>query len=190
MAFDKIVFDIETKNSFADVGGRDNLRDLEVSVVCMYSYDRDEYFCFEDAELDKLGEVLKRAKFLIGFSSKTFDVPVLEKHFNFALGAIPHFDILEEVEKGFGRKISLGNLAKANLGVEKTAHGLEAIDMYRRGELERLKEYCKQDVKLTKELFDQIVSLGYLWVPNRDKPQMEKVSIHYVEQESPQEQLI
>ena len=34
---DQIVFDIETKNSFADVGGEANLKKLDVSVVGVYS---------------------------------------------------------------------------------------------------------------------------------------------------------
>jgi len=42
----KIVFDIETKNSFEDVGGDQNIDKLEVSVVGVYSYDQDKYFCF------------------------------------------------------------------------------------------------------------------------------------------------
>lgn len=190
MTNDKLVFDIETKNSFADVGGRGNLRDLEVSVVGVYSYDLDKYMVFDEDELDDLGEMLKRSRILIGFSSKTFDVPVLEKYFNFKLSAIPHFDILEEVEASFGRKIGLGHLGEANLGIKKTGHGMEAIGMYERGEMERLKEYCLQDVKITKELLDRIVSRGYLWVPRRDIPQMAKVDIKYIEPDTSQAQLI
>ena len=34
---DKLVFDIETKNSIADVGGQEKIRDLDVSFVGVYS---------------------------------------------------------------------------------------------------------------------------------------------------------
>ena len=50
---DAIVFDIETKNSFADVGGQENLKKLDVSVVGVYSYNDDAYSCFEENELEK-----------------------------------------------------------------------------------------------------------------------------------------
>jgi DEAD/DEAH box helicase domain-containing protein len=132
-------------------------------------------------ELPVLEEMMKKAGLIIGFYSKKFDVPVLNKYFNFNLEAIPHFDILDEIEKSFGRRISLDLLGEANLGIKKTGHGLDAIDWYARGEMQKLKDYCKQDVKITKEIFDLIVRQGYLWVPQRNNPQMAKVELKYEE---------
>lgn len=114
---DRIVFDIETKNTFNDVSS--HIPEFNVSVVGVYSYNRDEYVCYDEHELDKVGELLKHARLLVGFSSKRFDLPILQKHFKFNLSAIQHFDILEEVEKNYGRRIGLGVLAEANLGVGK-----------------------------------------------------------------------
>lgn len=180
---DKIVFDIETKNTFADVGGEQNIEKLEVSVVGAYSYLKDEYYCFEEHEFSALGKMMKEAGLIIGFSSKRFDVPVLNKYFPFNLAAIPHFDILEEIENSWGRRISLDLLGEANLGIKKTGHGLDAIDWYRDGEMEKLKEYCKQDVRITKEIFDLIRKQGYLWIPQRHLPQMGKAEIAYKEED-------
>lgn len=187
---DTIVFDIETKNTFADVGGHSNIDKLEASVIGLYSYKQNEYFCFEEKDFEKAGMLFQKAKLLIGFSSKRFDVPVLEKYFKFKLSAIPHYDILEEIEESFGRRIGLGLLAEANIGEGKSAKGLDAIDFWNNGELEKLKAYCLQDVKITKEIFDLIRSRGFLWVPRRDVPQMEKVVLEYKEEEAPQAQLL
>lgn len=186
---DKIVFDIETKNSFADVGGQFNVDKLDVSVVGAYSYNQDKFFIFDEFEMDKLGELLKKAQLLVGFSSKRFDVPVLAKYFKFKLSAVPHYDILEEIEKSFGRRIGLGLLGEANLGLKKTGQGMEAIDLYKRGEMEKLKSYCLQDVRITKEIFDLIRNQGFLWVPQRDIAQMAKVEIVYTEAASSHAQL-
>lgn len=183
---DKIVFDIETKNFFQDVGGDQNVAKLDVSVVGAYSYGDDEYFVFDENEFDKMAALFKKAKLLIGFSSKRFDVPVLNKYFDFNLAAIPHYDILEEIEKAFGRRIGLGILAEANLGMGKTGHGLEAIELYRRGEIQKLKDYCLQDVKITKGIFDLIKEQGYLWIPQKYNPQMIKLPLVYKEENSPQ----
>ena len=46
MQHDKLVIDIETKNTFADVGGQDHLLDLEMSFLGVYSYNQNEYFGF------------------------------------------------------------------------------------------------------------------------------------------------
>jgi len=187
---DKIVFDIETKNSFADVGGEKYLRNLLVSVVGAYSYLEDRYFCFDENQLSDFGALLKRAGLLIGFSSKRFDLPILEKYFDFNIAAIPHYDILEEIEKNFGRRIGLGILAEANLGVGKTAQGLEAIEFYKKGEIQKLKDYCLQDVKITKEIYDLMKRQGFLWIPDRNSAKMAKVYFTFKEESPPQAQLI
>ncbi len=188
---DIIVFDIETKNTFADVGGDQNIDKLEVSVVCAYSYDHDKYFCFEENELSPLGDMMQKAKLIVGFSSKRFDVPVLNKYFKFNLAAIPHYDILEAIETSWGRRISLDLLGEANLNIRKTGHGLDAIDWYRNGEMKKLKEYCTQDVKITKDIFDLIRTRGYLWIPQRNTPEMARVIVSYKEPEAnPQASLL
>lgn len=186
---DKIVFDIETKNSFADVGGQDKVGDLLASVVGVYSYGEDRYYCFEEKDFGELAKIFQGAGLLISFSGRRFDVPVMEKYFNFKLAAIPHYDILEKIEEAYGRRVGLGVLAEANLGVGKNGQGLEAIGMYQRGEMEKLKEYCLQDVRITKGVFDLIRTQGYLWIPRRESPAMVKVPIAYAEAEEPQESL-
>jgi len=187
---DKLVFDIETKNTFADVGGQEHIRDLDVSMVGVYSYNNDMYYAFDEHEMNKLEDMMKNAYLLIGFASKRFDVPVLDKYFKFNLSSLPHFDILEEVEKSFGRRVGLGILAEANIGAGKTAHGLDAVDFYRNGDIEKLKEYCLQDVKITKEIYDLMKRQGYLWIPQRNTSQMEKVEFTFNEVEPPPASLL
>ena len=172
---DKIVIDIETKNTFADVGGQENIHNLEVSFVGVYSYNQDKYLSFFENELDKLAPLLQNAGLIIGFSSNRFDLPVLKKHFKFNVMSLESLDILEEIEERLGHRISLNELAYANLKVNKTAHGLEAIKFYKEGRLEELKKYCLNDVKITKDLYDLGMSRGHLLVPQRTTGQMEKV---------------
>jgi hypothetical protein len=189
---DIIVFDIETKNSFDDVGGRSNLKNLNVSVIGAYSYDSDKYFCFDEYELDQFGEMVKCAGLVVSFNGKQFDIPVLEKYYDFKIASVSHYDIFEEVCKLIGRRIGLGPLAEANLkdGEGKGGSGLEAISLYNRGEIEKLKKYCIQDVKVTKGVFDIIRDKGCLWVPNKHIPQMEKIEIVYEEDKSVQKSLL
>ena len=173
---DRIVFDIETKNTFADVGGQGNIEKLEMSVVGLYSYNEDAYHCFTEHELDKIEPYFKNAYLLIGFASKRFDIPVLEKYFKSNIAKIAHCDILEEIETRMGRRIGLGVLAEANLGEGKSASGLQAIEFYRNGEMEKLKSYCTQDVKVTKRIYDQILEKKFLYIPQRNTTEMKKMS--------------
>ncbi len=183
---DKLVIDIETKNSFEDVGGRDGIKNLDVSVVGVYSYEKEEYLAFDEHQMPALGDLLQRSHLIVTFAGARFDLPVLEKYFPFNINAIDHYDILEDVESRLGRRIGLDILAQANLGVGKTGHGLDAIDFYRNGEIEKLKSYCLNDVKITKDIYELIKKQGYLWIPERHTSQMTKLVLPYEEKEAPQ----
>lgn len=173
---DTIVLDIETKNTFADVG-KNNYDALEVSVVGLYSYLENRFFSIKDNEIEKLGDILKNADLLVGFCISNFDLPVLKKHFDFDLLSIPRIDLLDEIEMLIGKRISLDLLAKTNLGFGKNGNSLDAPILYSEGRFEELENYCLHDVKITKELYELARSQGYLMVPQRNSEQMIKAEI-------------
>ncbi len=175
---DKIVIDIETKNTFADVGGKENLKNLDVSLVCAYSYERDDFLMFRENKLQELGPLLRDAGLVVGFSITRFDLPVLEKYFPFNLAAVPSLDLLDEIELAYGRRISLDILAKTNLGVGKTNHGLDAIKFYAEGDWESLERYCRQDVLITRDLYELAKRQGYLFIPDRWTGENQRVNLN------------
>lgn len=181
---DTLVIDIETKNSFADVGGQQFLTALEASFVGVYSYAQDKYFSFFERDFAELGKMLQKSGLIIGFSSIRFDIPVMRKYFesgnkfstgtNFNIFALKQFDILDEIETKLGFRISLDILAKQNLGIGKTHHGLEAIQFYKDQNWKELESYCLHDVKITKDLYDLAKARGYLLVPQKYSPELIK----------------
>lgn len=174
MALDTIVFDIETQNFFTDPGvGRDNFAALKISVVAAYSYLEDRYYSFEEHEMDNLAELFAGARRIVGFSMNRYDIPVLTHYFKKLKSDAPDLwgmervDLLEEIELATGHRIGLARLAEANLGETKSHHGSEAGALYDEGKMEELKEYCLNDVKLTKELYDLYRTQHFLLIPNR-----------------------
>ena len=153
----KIVLDLETQKDFAEVGGRNGYHKLRVSLCVIYSYEQDEYLCFDEKNLTKLGEILQAADLIIGYNIKQFDFQVLQPYFNFSLENVPALDMLEEVEKVLGHRIRLEAIAQATLGAGKSGSGLHAIQLWRQGRIEELKSYCQNDVKLTRELYDFVL---------------------------------
>lgn len=181
---DKIVLDIETKNSFSDVGGQQNIKDLEASFVGAYSYNKDKYFSFFENQFKELEEFLRGAGLIVGFGLSRFDVPVMDKYFEMNFFAVPRVDILDEIEMKAGRRISLNLLAKTNIGMEKMYEsGLMAITLYKEGRMEELEKYCLQDVKVTKEIYDLAKKQGYLLVPDRVTGENERVELDFNEGE-------
>ena len=151
---DTIVLDLETQKSFDEVGGRHNLHLLRVSVAGIYSYDQDLFRTFPEWETPALRGILEEANLTVGFNLKRFDYPVLEPYLKRNLKILPTLDIMEDVERYLGHRLSLDTLVKATLGEGKTGHGLDAIRYFRQGEIEKLKSYCLADVRLTRDLYE------------------------------------
>src|SRR3989344_6133180 len=150
---DTIVFDLETKKSFAEVGGKDKVRELGISVAGVYSYLQDKFFAYEEHELPEFEKMLVETEHLIGFNIKTFDLPVLEPYMKkVSLNTIAATDMFEDVTNFLGHRVGLAGLASATLGESKIANGLEALEWYKQGKIKEIKEYCLQVVKVTKNI--------------------------------------
>lgn len=151
-----IVFDIETKNTFNDVLS-ENPADLDLSVLSIYTNWDNKTQSFEDFELDKALSIFKQADFMVGFNSNHFDIPILNKYFNQGLNGVKSIDLLEEIKKVIGKRIKLDNVAKSTLGISKSGNGLDAIKWWNEGKIEKIKEYCEQDVLVTKQVFEYVL---------------------------------
>jgi DEAD/DEAH box helicase domain-containing protein len=176
---DVVVIDIETKNTFADVGGEAHIKDLEVSVACMYSYNEDKFMSFWEPNMEDLGRLLQDSGLVIGFSINRFDLPVLDRYFPFSTKALKRLDLLEEIEASFGSRIGLDLLAQTNIGAGKTHHSLEAIRLWNEGQHKELENYCLNDVKITKDLYDLASQQGHLLVPDRKSGEIAKVPLDF-----------
>lgn len=149
----EVVLDIETANSFADVGKYDASL-LKVSLVGLYEYATDTYTSYLEPDLPKLWRVLEGADRIIGYNLFGFDYQVLNTYYAGDLAKFPTLDILVEIEKKLGFRIKLDDVAHGSLGTGKSGNGLQAIEFFRRGEIDKLRDYCLQDVKVTKEVYE------------------------------------
>lgn len=149
-----LVLDLETEKSFDEVGGRDRLDLLGVTVVGVYDYGTNIYKAYEKSEFEELGLLLKNARQIIGFNIRSFDIPVLAPHIDVNVRTLPLHDLLEDIDRANGFRVSLDALAKSTLGAQKSGHGLDAITWWRAGEKNKVKAYCLQDVKLTRDLYE------------------------------------
>ena len=163
------MLDLETEKSFQEVGGKHDLKLLGVTVVGVYNYASGAFSAFEKEEFDQLERILESSRLLIGFNIKHFDLPVLEPHVKFDLGRLAVLDLMGDVERNLGFRVSLDNLSRATLGTGKTGMGLEAIDWWRDGKKDKVKEYCIQDVRLTRDLYEFGKREGFVLADTRDR---------------------
>ena len=137
----KITFDIETKNTFNEVGSSDASA-LDISIVCIHDSLDNKYYSFWEEELNKLWPIIEQADMLIGYNSDHFDIPLLNKYYQGNLTQIKSLDILKEIQKVLGKRIRLDQVAEATLGEKKSGHGLQAVTWWKRGEIEKIRKYC------------------------------------------------
>ena len=99
---------------------------------------------------------------VVGFNIKRFDYSVLRAYTNKDLLKLTTFDILEDVYQRLGFRLGLDHLAKETLNKAKSADGLQALEWFKQGEMEKLIDYCRRDVEVTRDLFQHGLDKGHL----------------------------
>jgi hypothetical protein len=156
-----ITFDIETANAFPTLA-RNDLSRMNISIVGIHDSETNEYSSYAVEEFPKLWPILERADMLIGYNSNTFDIPILNRYYPGDLTKIKSLDLLVEVQSVLGRRLRLQSLAEATLNKGKGGNGLQAVEWWAAGEYEKVRKYCIEDVRITRELYDYALQNGSL----------------------------
>jgi DEAD/DEAH box helicase domain-containing protein len=83
------------------------------------------------------------------------------------LGRIRTLDLLGEIHKIVGFRVSLNHLSEINLGESKAGDGLQSLRWWKEGRIDLIEHYCRKDVEVTRRLWELGRSRGYLL--HRDK---------------------
>jgi len=149
-----LYFDLETQKSAADVGGWGNTHLMKLAVGVVWDSLEQKHFSYLESEADQLVAKLRTADLVVGFNVIGFDYPVLQPYArDFDLQEITTFDMLVDVKRLLNHRLSLDHLAQNTLNAQKSADGLVSLQWYKEGKIDKIVEYCKQDVEITRDLF-------------------------------------
>ena len=154
----RITLDIETVSAAT----RFDVEAMELALIGIHDSETDTYDSFVQEDLNRLWPILEKADALIGYNSDHFDIPILNKYYPGDLTQIKSIDLLVSVRESLGRRIKLDSIAKATLGTKKSGHGLDAVRWWQEGKIEKVRKYCLDDVRITKEIFDYALTNGHL----------------------------
>ena len=157
----EITFDIETANAFPTLS-RNDLSRMELAIVAIHDSETDEYSSYSKEELPKLWPIIETADVLIGYNSNSFDIPLLNNYYPGDLTKVRSLDLLVEVQNTLGRRLRLQSLAEGTLKVGKSGDGLQSVRWWQEGLYDKVREYCIQDVRLTRRLYDYALEHGAL----------------------------
>jgi DEAD/DEAH box helicase domain-containing protein len=166
------VFDLETQRSAAEVGGWQRADRMGVSCGVIYDAQKDVFNEYSENQISRLIEDLKEFELVVGFNIKRFDFLVLKGYSDFDFTTLNTLDILEDIHRHLGFRLSLAHVTQETLGTTKTGDGLQALQWWQEGRLREIIDYCKMDVKLTRDLYLFGRQNGHIIFRNRDQKQV------------------
>lgn len=151
----EVFYDIETQRSAEEVGGWGNIHLMLVSVAVSWS-EEDGYRHWDESATLRLIEYLSRYDRIISFNGDGFDSRVLSHYGDVTVLNKKSFDVLTDLKRRVGHRLSLDSVAQATLGLGKSADGLQALRWWKEGRIDLISEYCQRDV----EVLMKIVGFG------------------------------
>ncbi len=177
-----VVFDLETQKLADEVGGWGNIAGMKVSLAVTYTEEHG-FLTFTEDKVPELIDLLKSADLVVGFNQLRFDYEVLSAYSPENLRALPNLDILVDVAKVLGFRLALDHLAESTLGRKKSGMGLEAVRWFREGRMDLLEKYCRDDVRITRDLYRFGLENGFLLYRRRDG-QVARIPVDWVDNEA------
>ena len=156
-----LIIDVETQQLVQEVGGWDHVDKLKISIACAYDSKTNEFLVYRENELKKLIQLCEE-RLVIGYNIRGFDMLVLAPY-----GLQPQkldvFDIMYDLETLTRQRfLKLEAVARGTLSAGKSADGLLAVEWWKSGQVDKIIEYCTQDVKVTRDVFEYGRKNGYI----------------------------
>jgi len=158
-----VYFDLETQRSADEVGGWDNKHLMKMAVAVVYDSLDEKFYTYLESDVEGLVNKLLLADLVVGFNILNFDFAVLQPYTTVDLkNRVRCFDILKDVWDRLGYRVSLNQIAKSSLKIEKSGNGLLSLQWFKEGKMAQIIEYCIKDVEITRDVFLYGLKNGYL----------------------------
>lgn len=118
------------------------------------------------------------ADVLVGFNNQSFDDKLIKANGFTIPERIVNYDLLAEIWEGAGlgrtfvylthAGFGLDAICKANGLGEKSGDGATAAVLWQKGKHQEVIDYCENDIRLTRKLFDLIQETGEIKDPRED----------------------
>lgn len=169
------VFDCEIKKRIEDCSnGWQSHDEMGISVCVIFDYAEMRYRVFDDKNSQEALNILKSYDLVVGFNTVGFDWKLVNATWKSeAERRSKDYDVLREIwiSKGLNPDnfvpqthggYKLDDVAFETIGMRKTANGALAPIMFQEGRIAELIDYCIEDVRIEKSLFEFVVANGYV----------------------------
>ncbi len=143
---------------------------MRVSIGVTYDTRLGDYQVFEEDDVQELIETLKAADLVVGYNIIGFDYPVLSGYTDFDFSTLSTCDMLADITQLLGFRLKLESVAQATLNEGKSADGLAALRWFKEGDFAKIAIYCKEDVRITKEVYEYGMKHHCIYYTDRKNP--------------------
>ena len=176
--FSEVYYDIETQLSAGEVGGWDNIHLMRIAVAVSWSPE-EGFRQWEEPDAKNSIRYLSGFGRIFSFNGDGFDSRVLS-HYDDVSAIIAHsFDLLTDLKRKLGHRLSLESMAKATLNVGKTADGLQSLQWWKEGKKELIADYCREDVKVLVDLVSFARKNGFVRYSDRSTGEIFTVKVNW-----------
>ena len=171
------VFDLEIKKPIESLtDGWRSHNEMGVSCLVLFDYEAMRYRVFDDQNIAEAIAILWTYDWVVGFNTVGFDWKVVKATYPNDIPMSPRqsrdFDILREIWKSLGVDpdnfkpathggYKLDDVAFDTVMMRKTGNGAEAPLLFEKGRWAELLDYCIEDVRIERTLFEFVVRHGY-----------------------------
>ena len=181
---DHVVVDVEIQKTIEETpGGWESTHLLGVAVACVWEYQTQRMRVYGPEDVDALRARLLKADRISGYNIWNFDFPVIwgvskpgwmkDDPHQLRCDLMPKTnDILRNIwiaqrfnpdvwQPGMGGA-KLDDVAGATIGARKIGNGADAPKWYKSGQVQRVVNYCADDVAIERDLTDFVDRYGYV----------------------------
>lgn len=147
----EVFYDVETQLSADEVGGWNNVHLMRISVAVTWS-EQDLFRLWEETSVPQMIDYVGGFGTIVSFNGDGFDSKVLSHYGNVQAINRGSFDVLVDLSRRLGHRVSLDSVAQGTLGLGKSADGIMALKWWKEKQIELLAEYCRKDVQVLKDV--------------------------------------
>ncbi len=165
-----IVLDVETQRLAEQVdGGWSAVHRFGVAVAVTWDK-QNGMRVWHEPDIPRLLAELDRFAKVVTFNGENFDFKVLSAYGPVDALYKKSADMLVALREKLGFRVKLESVAVATLKRGKTASGTQSVDWWQSGDpvlRQKVVEYCKQDVEITRDIYLFGRNHGYVMIEDR-----------------------
>ncbi len=156
-----VYYDVETQKRADEVGGWEHADKMLISVAVTFSED-DGFRVWYETTVPDMIDYMNAFDLVVSFNGDNFDSKVLSYYGDVSTLNRKSFDVAQYLSSRLKHRIRLESVAMATLKVGKSADGLAALQWWKEGKIDKIIEYCQQDVQVLRDVVKFGQENGYI----------------------------